>query len=272
MQAIQLKNFKSHNNKYCRIWTRVLVISLTFIIYYITITYILPDSIIGINNVKYAICNVYDHNHPDWSLGKTLFKSTGGTFIRFGISILYVFSTSIFLLLILKWSKVGRGFLDHFSESLRTVPATVWAFPIAILTSSINSIYVSTVLSTSPILTLGFLELITQIRDSNAFKLSQRNGVSASKVFNFKFIPWLIKNTIVSIKTTISLIFIIVIVLESILTGKYVSYGLGVIMGDLWLNLTDKGVFSAELFLLFMLSFISVIISSIIDFVNVQTK
>lgn len=258
------ENFKK---RFDRIRQRLAILCSVLVVYF-SIALLMPSSPIGIHLALQALEFVAQVNHPN--MESYVAGALRATTVRFSLIVMMVIVISIGLIIVFhRWSW-GRILLDQFSESFRTVPATAWAFPLAIIPINFlqaeHALYVATIFSTVPILTLGLLQKCTDVHDSVAFVLATKNGKSANKIISRNFWPWLLGHSIVHVKTTVSLIFIIVIVLEAVLQSSTVRSGLGIIMSEL--NNSRIEMFSAEILLLVLLATISVSISTFLDLID----
>jgi len=249
-----------------------IIVVLTIVIFFVIIFYfIFPDSTLGFNNIKDAIERDPNFKEDQTSWTRILFNDFVATMERFIYSCIIVVILSLILALFFSKFKKIRVIIDQFSESLRTIPATAWAFPIAMIPLVwINlqvALYLSTILSACPVLTLGLINAYKEIEKTSSYQLAKKNKITLKKRYLQVFLPWWTLRSVTHVKTTFSLIFILVVVLESILSGVRITEGLGSQMGKLWIS-ESKSNFAAEVFLLLMLSAIGVIISSSLDLIN----
>ncbi len=259
-----------------RIQNRFIILIVLLVIYILISVLLFPNYFFGIN----LALNVIQHFSKLNYEGNTityLLENTFATLQRFCISTILVVVFAHLLIFVFHRWKWSLMFLDHFSESLRTVPATAWAYPLAMLPiiffDNNWAMFISIILSTTPVLTLGLYKLFMEVYNSNLYKLSINNGIKKNNIINYYFIPWLLRRSVVHLKTTVSLIFIIVVVLEDILKGSPITNGLGIIMGNLYgASFDTSSRVAAGIFILVILSFISVSISTLIDLLNEITK
>jgi|GEM_PF-6930210 len=263
------KKFEDFHPRLKTILNRFVILIITILLYLI-IFFCVPTSHFGYENTMLSLSNITGIN--PLSGPHFLLVSLLNTVIRFCISILLVVLYSFILIVVLHRRKWGLASLDHFSESLRTIPATAWAYPLLILPFlSLNSImvfYIAITFSTSPILTLGLYKNMSKVLNSPVFNLAKINGVNQKKIIAKGFYIWLALRSIVQFKTTFALIFILVIVLEDVLSGGQIHNGLGYILGEL----RSETDFAANVFILMVLSFISISISSTIDLIHFFLK
>jgi ABC-type nitrate/sulfonate/bicarbonate transport system permease component len=248
-------------------FSRLILASCLVGLYCLVSIAIAPNSAIGFEAVKEVLGS--NPNKQDW--GVVLFRAIIDSTLRFLACITLVSLISIALLVALGWFKLGRAVLDLFCELFRTVPATGWALPISVLLTPWWGLYISVVLSTTPILTLGLYRVFMDVHDSPAYQVARSNGIGPGKILGTGFLPWLAMTAVVHVKTTFSLIFIIIIVIESVLQSASIPSGVGRLMGDV-ASTNHQFKAAAEIFLLNVLIFISVLLSSIVDFVNDLVK
>jgi ABC-type nitrate/sulfonate/bicarbonate transport system permease component len=249
-----------------RILKRLIILIICVLLYLLISLILFPKSQIGIFSAIDSVKHFSGLNQQNWI--NYLIIAIVDTLIRFLISICTVGTISFFLIFYFHRTSWGISLLDHFSESLRTIPATAWAYPLAILPfitiGTVCAFYVAIVLSTTPVLVLGILKKYLNVYNSTTFKLALKNKIDRKRIIRFKFYPWIAIESSVQFKTTFALIFIIIIVLEDVLQGGSIKSGLGVMIG----NFRGSDHVAAELFMLVLLSIISITIASIVDIIE----
>lgn len=270
MKREKLKNIISRKKPLNKYLIRLLFSFLIIVIWYTFVGLIFPDEQWGLHSIRNYFISTNPNLDNDSSITCFILSQVKHTMIRFFISIMLVTIISVLFALLFNMHKATKIILDLICESLRTIPATAWALPLAIFLNSRMSLsmYLSIILAAVPILTLGVVDAMDRTTSTSKYILAKINGVKMTILIFKVFIPEWILNSFTHIKTTYSLIFILVVVIETILQSGSIKIGLGVIMNLLYLNSDSGSTSMLWVMFILILAFCGIVISTILDIID----